>query len=258
MGRHAARRSIFSIIVDWVFIGILVFVVISSIFGSWEGFLAEMIQEIPWGGGIFKIVAGVMDSGIRINTGQVAPSFGDWIKDFMKLLIAAVILPIVKYFFGYVVTGKHAAERTLLQRVGDFITESLFLPACVAMLSSWIVGYLSNMIWSVGGVWAWILSIAGSAAAIGVSVWAFCALAAAGVFWGIGYMFAKIIPAMLILVFSYALWFAMMILVSDPVYSNTMLYVIIGIIGILLMIGGLDGVIGGFFKKSNSSGLDWM
>ncbi len=259
MGRHAEKKSIFSSILSIIFTILIVSAIVVSIFGSWELFLIQVIEEMPFGEFLFKTIASFLKVGYDIMSQlSFSVTFGSVWNDCIKLLVAAVLLPIVKYFAGYTKEGKHAAPRTIGQKIFDFIVESVILPVMVVLLSTQIVAYISNSIQSIGGIWATILSIVGSLATIGVSVWAFSALIASGMGLGVLFLLYKIIPAILNTLFSYAITLLFLLLGSSPEYMSSIGPILILLLGIFLMLNGLDHMLGGWFRSKNESGHDWF
>ncbi len=246
--RHAKKESILSILFTLFMLICISWIVIVSVFGSWEKFIIEVIDVIPWGEFLFKAVAQLMNAGMEFVDNTQNGLAGNVVEDCLKLLVASVLLPVARFFTGAdKPAGKHAAPLTISNRIFYFAVDKIFTPLVVAIVAVWLIEYISGLIWSLNDIWAWILSIAGTVATLGISTWAFYMLAAKTVWWGIAYMIAKIIPAALSTIFSYELMFAILILISSPEYISAIGPIAILFLGIIIMLSAVTTKTDDFF-----------
>lgn len=247
--RHAKKESIFSILFTLFMMVTITGIVVTYFFGSWEKFMIEIIDVLPWGEALFKTIAQLLDVSLVLGAGSSASVFGSVWEDCVKLLIAAVLLPIARFFTGADrPMGKHAAPLSISGKILWFFVDKLATPVIVAVVSAWLVEYLSGKIWSLGNAWSWVLSIAGTLATVGVSVWVFYILAAQTVWWGIAYMLAKVIPAAISALFSYAFLILILLIGASPEYISVIAPIALMFLAIIFLLGLIMGKTDSFFK----------
>lgn len=247
--RHAKKESIFTILFTLFMIVCISGIVIVSIFGSWEKFVIEVVEVVPCGEILFKTIARLLNTGLDITDNGHTNMVGSIIEDCVKLLLASMLLPIAKYFTGAYNKGKHAADPTITDRIFMFLTDKIVVPLVVAVVAAWLVEYMSGLFWDLGGIWAWILSIFGTLTTVSLFVWAFCALAAKGLLWGIFCMLIKLVPAVLSALFSYTFIFLLLIIVGSPEYVSALGPVAVILLGLIIVLSAVIGKTDDFFER---------
>ncbi|MBQ3054932.1 MAG: hypothetical protein IJC88_02395 [Oscillospiraceae bacterium] len=228
MARHARKQSVFSMLTSILVAVVIVYAVLMSFFGSWEQFVYQLLESLPFSNGLCKAVSRIIQvENQYITTKEVSITATGIFLDLLKLFIATVILGIIKKFYP---SGKHVKEKLF-----SFGFENVVLPVVVSFGSALLVTYLVEEITQLGGFWPFLIGAIGTISTVGAFLWINPITIA---FFGISLL--KTLPALLSTLFSYCLVVMIIMMVSVPEYKAVFLSLVMIFLVIIVLLGVID------------------
>lgn len=247
------KQGFWSKIKGMFFVAFIIYMIIVTIFGSWESWVAKCIEVIPCSQPIMYVISKIVGVTIKYSTGKLNYTVSAIIKDIISLSISSMLICI--YNFKFRIGTKKSLK--------SFFIDKMAIPIIVAFITAIVITKIYDILKTNGNVSLIFFSVIGLAGTLCLVIGVISILNKNELVYAVMQVIFLIVKALVTTVASCSFVLAVLLIVSDKnMFSSGVKLLVISLImligiGLMLDSTGVTSIVKDKFVRSDE-GDSWF